>query len=322
MIRSAVCLFLLALVPPWATAQSQPDAFSLLARAVTASQRTSYLGTFVYQSGTNVETSRIAHYVDSDGNSIERLEVLDGSPREVIRVNDDVRCYLPKERMIIEDRRGARKAFPSLLPESVNALGEVYTLRKGPPGRVAGFDTQLVMLEPKDGFRYGHMFWIESQTGLLVKARMVNEKGEPIEQFAFAQLQIGSGLHREDVQSRMAATATGWTVHAANSTQVQNADLGWTVSADVPGFRQIAGMKRALGPDRPDMVHMVFSDGLAAISLFIEPYRKEDGSVMGPMKHGAVNVFKRRVAGYVVTALGEVPPHSLQRMAEAVVQKR
>jgi len=305
-----------------ALAQGQPEALSLLGRAVSASQKTSYVGTFVYQSGTSVETSRIAHYVDTEGNSIERLEVLDGSPREVIRVNDDVRCYLPKEKMIIEDRRGTRKTFPSLLPEAVAALGDFYNVRKGASVRVAGFDTQTVMLEPKDGFRYGHMFWIESQSGLLLKARMVNEKGEPIEQFAFAQLQIGPPLTRDDVQSRLAASATGWKVHAANSTQAQNADLGWTVNAEVPGFRQIAGMRRSLGPDRQDMVHMVFSDGLAAISVFIEPYRKDDGNQVGPMKHGAVNVFKRRVAGFVVTALGEVPAHSVQRMAEAVGPKR
>lgn len=322
MILRAAGLLAGLLIGQVALAQGQPDALSLLGRAVSASQKTSYVGTFVYQSGTSVETSRIAHYVDTEGNSIERLEVLDGSPREVIRVNDDVRCYLPKEKMIIEDRRGTRKTFPSLLPEAVAALGDFYNVRKGAPVRVAGFDTQTVMLEPKDGFRYGHMFWIESQSGLLVKARMVNEKGEPIEQFAFAQLQIGPALTRDDVQSRLAASATGWKVHAANSTQAQNADLGWTVNADVPGFRQIAGMRRSLGPDRQDMVHMVFSDGLAAISVFIEPYRKDDGNQVGPMKHGAVNVFKRRVAGFVVTALGEVPAHSVQRMAEAVGPKR
>lgn len=322
MIVRAVRLFALLLFAQGALAQGQQEALSLLGRAVSASQRTSYVGTFVYQSGSNVETSRVAHYVDTEGNSVERLEVLDGSPREVIRVNDDVRCYLPRERVIIEDRRGARKTFPSLLPESVGALADHYTVRKGPSSRVAGFDTHSVLLEPKDGFRYGHMFWIEAQTGLLLKARMVNEKGDPIEQFAFAQLVLGPALTRDDVKSRLAPDAVGWKVHSANSTQAQNADLGWTVNVDVPGFRQIAGMKRSLGPDRPDMVHMVFSDGLAAISVFIEAYRKEDGSAVGPMKHGAVNVFKRRVGGHVVTALGEVPLHSVQRMAEAVGQNR
>ncbi len=322
MIFRAVCLCVAILGAPLCWAQAQSDALGMLGRAVSASQTTSYSGTFVYQSGAIVETSRIAHYVDAEGNSIERLEVLDGSPREVVRVNDEVRCYLPKERVVIEDKRGSRKAFPSLLPDSIGSLTDFYAIKRGPSGRVAGFDTQSVVLEPRDAFRFGYMFWIEAQTGLLLKARMVNERGEAIEQFAFAQLQIGLPVNREDVRSRLAATADGWTVHSANTTSAQNADVGWTVKTDVPGFRQIAGMKRSLGADRPDMVHMVFSDGLAAISVFIEPYRKEDGNVVGAMKHGAVNVYKRRVGSFIVTALGEVPPHSLLRMVESVEQKR
>ena len=321
MILRAVCLLATLLVVPAAWAQAQAEALALLSRAVNASQHLSYAGTFVYQSGTTVETSRIAHYIDADGNSIERLEVLDGSPREVVRINDEVRCYLPKEKVIIEDKRGSRKTFPSLLPESVGALTDYYSVKRGQAGQVAGFDTYSVLLEPKDTFRYGYVFWIEAQTGLLLKARMVNERGDPIEQFAFAQLQIGLPLSREDVRSRLATMSEGWKVHSANTTSAQNVDVGWIVHADVPGFRQVAGMRRTLGPDRPDMVHMVFSDGLAAISVFVEPYRREDGSYLGPMKHGAVNVFKRRIAGYIVTALGEVPPHSLQRMVEGVEQK-
>jgi sigma-E factor negative regulatory protein RseB len=322
MILRAVCLLAALMGGPVAWAQSQVEALSLLSRAVNASQNLSYAGTFVYQSGTNVETSRIAHYVDAEGRSMERLEVLDGSPREVVRIDDEVRCYLPKEKVIIEDKRGSRKTFPSLLPESVGALSDYYVIKRGAPGRVAGFETYSVLLEPKDSFRFGYIFWIEAQTGLLLKARMVNERGEPIEQFAFAQLQIGLPLSREDLRSRMAVASEGWTVHSASTTSAQDADVGWIAHVPVPGFRQIAGMRRSLGPERPDMVHMVFSDGLAAISVFIEPYRKEDGGPVGPMKHGAVNVFKRRVGMFVVTALGEVPPHSLLRMAEGMEQKR
>lgn len=322
MIVRAVCLLAVALGIPAAWAQGQAEALALLGRAVAASQQIAYAGTFVYQSGANVETSRVTHFVDADGNSIERLEVLDGSPREVVRINDEVRCYLPKDKVVIEDRRGSRKTFPSLLPQSVGALTDYYAVKKGPDGRVAGFDTHSVLLEPKDGFRYGYIFWIEAEHGLLLKARMVNERGEPIEQFAFAQLQIGLPLTRDDVRSRLAPLSEGWKVHSANTTSAQNVDVGWTARAEVPGFRQIAGMRRSLGADRPDMVHMVFSDGLAAISVFIEPYRKEDGNFIGPMKHGAVNVYKRRVAGFIITALGEVPPHSLQRMVEGVEQKR
>ena len=322
MIFRAVCLAaaLACSTPTWA--QGQSEALGLLSRAVSASEKTSYAGTFVYQSGTNVETSHIAHHVDAAGNSVERLEVLDGSPREVVRVNDEVRCYLPKEKVVIEDRRGSRKTFPSLLPEAVGSLADFYSIKLGPQGRVAGFDTHSVLLEPKDGFRYGYMFWIEARSGLLLKARMVNERGEPIEQFAFAQLKIGEPLSDSDVRSRLASTSTGWKVHSASTTSEQNVDVGWIVKSTVPGFHQVAGVRRSLGPDRPEMVHMVFSDGLAAISVFIEPYRREDGGFLGPMKHGAVNVHKRRVSGFVVTALGEVPPHSLLRMVDGVEQRR
>ena len=141
MIFRAVCLAaaLACSTPTWA--QGQSEALGLLSRAVSASEKTSYAGTFVYQSGTNVETSHIAHHVDAAGNSVERLEVLDGSPREVVRVNDEVRCYLPKEKVVIEDRRGSRKTFPSLLPEAVGSLADFYSIKLGPQGRVAGFDT-------------------------------------------------------------------------------------------------------------------------------------------------------------------------------------
>lgn len=322
MIFRAVCLAAALTCSMSTWAQGQSEALGMLSRAVSASEKTSYAGTFVYQSGTNVETSHIAHRVDAAGNSVERLEVLDGSPREVIRVNDEVRCYLPKEKVVIEDRRGSRKTFPSLLPESVGSLTDFYSIKLGPSGRVAGFDANSVVLEPKDGFRYGYMFWIEVRSGLLLKARMVNERGEPIEQFAFAQLKIGEPLSDDDVRSKLAATSTGWKVHSASTTSEQNVDVGWVVKTTVPGFHQVAGVRRSLGPDRPEMVHMVFSDGLAAISVFIEPYRPEDGGFIGPMKHGAVNVHKRRVAGFVVTALGEVPPHSLRRMVDSVEQRR
>jgi negative regulator of sigma E activity len=199
MIFRAVCLAAAldrAARSTWA--QGQSEALGMLSRAVTASEKTSYAGTFVYQSGTNVETSHIAHHVDAAGNSIERLEVLDGSPREVVRVNDEVRCYLPKEKVVIEDRRGSRKTFPSLLPEAVGSLADFYS--RSSSARRAGLPASRHIpccSSRRTGSVIGYMFWIEARSGLLLKARMVNERGEPIEQFAFAQLKIGEPLSDE-----------------------------------------------------------------------------------------------------------------------------
>ncbi|MDA0236004.1 MAG: siderophore-interacting protein, partial [Proteobacteria bacterium] len=135
-----------------ASAEHPTDPLSWLGRISTAGQRLNYVGTFVYQSGSHVETSRIAHRVDASG-EYERLEVLDGSPREIIRRGAEVRCVLPDERTVIIDEAQGRRAFPARLPASPTGLAENYRVRKGELGRVAGLEAQALVLEPKDELR-------------------------------------------------------------------------------------------------------------------------------------------------------------------------
>ena len=132
----------------------QRDGMFWLGRVVAAAREQSYSGTFVYRNGVHSETSRITHVVDH-GKEYERLEVLDGSPREVIRNNEEVKCYLPESRTLIIEKRSQHSSFPVLLPTSLAGLGEYYSIRKGPTGRVADRDSQAVLLEPKDELRYG-----------------------------------------------------------------------------------------------------------------------------------------------------------------------
>lgn len=297
------------------------EGLAWLNRVVQAAQRLNYVGTFEYRSGAHTETSRIAHVV-LDGVSSERLEVLDGSPREVVRINDDVMCYLPRDKIVIQEKRGTRRSFPALLPDSLASVVDHYGIRKGEHVQVAGLDSQLVHLEPKDGWRFGHLLWIDTHSGLLLKARMVDEHGEVVEQFAFSQIHIGASVDREAVKSRFAALASGWKLQNMQATEIAEADLGWEFRNPLPGFRQLAGMRRSLGSGKPEMLHVVFSDGLAAVSVFIEPLRRAEPVVLGSAKHGAVNVFKRRVGDMLITALGEVPSHSLERIAEGVVERK
>src|ERR1035437_5289246 len=170
LIRGACCL---SLFLSWSALAQQQDGLFWLGRVVTAAQNLNYSGTFVYQNGTQTETSRITHLVEA-GKEFERLEVLDGSPREVIRNNDEVKCYLHESRTLIIEKSGQRSSFPVLLPASLAGLAEHYSIRKGLPGRVAERESQSVLLEPRDDLRYGHQFWIDVSTGLLLKAGMLN----------------------------------------------------------------------------------------------------------------------------------------------------
>lgn len=304
------------LVP--ATVSRAAEPIEWLGRIVTAAQRLSYSGTFVYESGGHTETSRITHVVDGSGER-EKLEVLDGSPREVVRNNDEVRCFLPAERMVIVDRQGSRKAFPARLPASLDSLAEHYRLLKGNVSRVAGYESQLLVLEPKDKLRYGHMLWADTASGLLLKARMVNEKNEPIEQFYFTQLQIGGVIDRDALRPKFTDAAAQWHVHNAKTVEPRGDEGQWVFRSEIPGFRKTAGMKRQLQDGAPPMMHYVFSDGLAAISVFIEPLAGRERAAQSAMyTTGAINVYKRVHGDHAMILVGEVPLRTLRTLGDGI----
>jgi sigma-E factor negative regulatory protein RseB len=151
---------------------SQGDALGWLQRIAGAARQLNYAGTFVYQQGDKVETSRIVHMVDG-GNEVERLETLDGPRREVVRNNDVVFSYHVDTKIVRVDRRRAGRSFPQILPDQLTAVTDHYHVRKAEIERVAEHDAQALVLEPKDGMRYGHKFWADMGTGLLLKAKMI-----------------------------------------------------------------------------------------------------------------------------------------------------
>lgn len=309
-----VCGAVLVLAATLAQAQS-PETLSWLRKIHEATQRLSYSGTFVYQNGNRSETSRITRYVDPSGGDIERLEVMDGVPREIIRTKDAVRCYLPDSRVVKVDRRTER-SFPALVPERITALTAHYDISLGETRRIAGFDCQEVLLQPKDNLRYGYRLYADAGSGMLMKAVTVDAKGNSVEEFTFTQLSLGP-VTRDMVRPRHAVKA--WRVENAEAAPARLA--GWGLAAELPGFRKVTELKRRLGESRP-VGQMVYSDGLAAVSVFIEPLEGRDAVRTGLASMGAIHIYTREVANHMITVVGEAPALSVQRIADAVEFRR
>src|SRR5574338_309147 len=267
------------LLAPWGVCADTPsDPLALLGRMAAGGQRLNYSGTFTYQSGNRSETSRIVHFREGAG-EFERLETLDGSPREVIRNNGEVRCVLPAQKTVIIDQAGSRRAFPSRLAEAWMNLAESYRIRRG----------------------------------------------ETIEQFAFNEVKIGGDLDRSQLKSRFSVDqGAGWQIVNARGSELRPGYSGWTIKAAVPGFYQTSAGRRQMGAHGGETMQFVFSDGLAAVSVFIEPVdtAAESKLTPGPFESGPINLYKRVVGKSLVTALGEVPPRTVQRLAEAVEPAR
>jgi len=314
--RHALLCVLAALAVTPARAQ---DAASWLARAATAAKQLNYVGTIAFHLGDRAETSRIVHLNDK-GSEFEKLTSLDGPAREVIRGNGEVRCYFPDARIVRVEPPSFRNAFPSLSSQQQATLARFYEFRKAETARVAGLEAQAYVFEPKDGFRYGHKFWADTQTGLLLKARLLNERGEAIEQFAFLDVHIGARIDGEMVKPSWPPVPPDWVVKELDSGQTVTVDTGWAVTKLPPGFTKVVEGYRSLSSRKHRIVHLMFTDGLVAVSVFVEP-AGASAHPNGLSQRGPLSVYTRQIDDHLVTVLGEAPGAAVRQIAQSVARR-
>lgn len=283
-----------------------------------AAHQTNYSGTFIYQYGSHVETSRITHVLDQNGEH-EKLESLDGPHREIIRNNDQVWCMLDNHKMVLLGYRHKDRSFPALLPEQFNALRVNYRIRSGPQGRVAGFKAQTILFQPRDNLRYAHKFWAQTGTGLLLKAAVLNAHNQVVEQYAFTQLNIGGDIKPDwtvPTQSKAVSQTHELLPPEAHEKMVSS---GWEVDAMPPGFRKIMEIRRPMHGRKTPVLHMVYSDGLAGISVFVEDLSNDSDDVNPSLtSQGAIQIYRKQVGDHLVTVVGEVPPRTVMQVADSV----
>jgi sigma-E factor negative regulatory protein RseB len=306
-----------------------------------AAHQTDYTGTFVYQYGAHVETSRITHIVDGNGEH-GRLESLDGERREIIRNNGQVWCYFGNHQVKVEPYQGGRE-FPALLPEQMTLLNQNYLVKQGEEDRVAGFSAHAIIIQPKDNLRYTHKVWAHNDSGLMLKTEVLDDRGDVIEQYAFTQLSIGGNIDRSWITEvpfgsnspkRQNTTPEVDAYHAHHELHhgelphilrqppvgsgVVPTDSGWRVDALPPGFKKIAEVSRQIhGKDGP-VIQMVYSDGLAGISIFIEKSDNDEDDRPNLFSQGIIQVYSKPVGEHLVTVVGEVPPQTVMRVADSV----
>jgi sigma-E factor negative regulatory protein RseB len=288
-------------------------ALDWLNRAATAAKQQNYSGVYVYHHGEHVEVLRVSHRIDAKGEQ-EKVEVLDGTPRQFLRINNDVYCHLPDGRHVRLERNAPRRFFPALLPAQPATLLAYYEAKLGGSERVAGRPCQVVMLEPRDGYRYAYNLWLDKQTGLPLKSRIVNQNGSVVSMFVFSEIQIGRAPDAELFRNELA----GKLIQKASLDQP--ASIGWNVTPP-PGFVRVQAAVRELPGKQEPVTHLVFSDGLSVLSMFVEPINPKMQRMHGLSAEGAIGVYAREVDGYSVTTLGEVPSTALIETGNSVTMK-
>ncbi|TCT08508.1 MucB/RseB C-terminal domain-containing protein [Paralcaligenes ureilyticus] len=303
--------------PAWAaedSPQAVPDPLvALLQEIQTAARQSNYSGVFTYQQGPVMQSTRVVHRMDGTGER-ELLEMLDGAPREFVRHNNAVQCLIPEKKTIVL-QRGRGDRFPALLLGDGKSIPAHYAIKKGRvPSRVAGRECTVIELNPRDAHRYGYRFCADVATHLLLKAQTLGLHREVVDQISFTSLHMDDTISDEQLDPHW--KTDGWRVLESPMAPIDLAKMGWQIPAPA-GFETITQVSRSMNAGRK-VSQLVLSDGLAAISVFIEPTdrTRKTAPLTGAVHKGAMNIFGAKIGDYRLTAIGEVPAATLRDIAQ------
>jgi sigma-E factor negative regulatory protein RseB len=303
------------------TAHAAPgnDPQAWLQRAAQAARSNSYAGTFVHTNGDRTSTVRITH-VSVNGDEHERIEPLDGPPLEIVRRNDEMFCYFPDAQTVRLDRRVTARFFPAILSATTSTIPASYEVKLGRTERVLGFDCQWIQLEPRDAMRYGQRLCSEVATGLVLRAKTVNEHQQVIEQYTFTELKVGPQVARSDVKSIFEARVKKWITDAQPREEAKSVETGWTVASLPAGFQKVTELRRSL-PGRPHPVsQLIFSDGIVTMSVFVEP-NAPARTAEASSEDGTTTFFVKPLGENLVSVLGEIPLATAQQVGRSVARR-
>ncbi|HLA75075.1 MAG TPA: MucB/RseB C-terminal domain-containing protein [Gammaproteobacteria bacterium] len=319
-------LSLLALLSVLSSLAQADDsaAYEWLGKMSRAAHELNYEGTFVYLHDKQLGSVRITHTVDARGER-EHLVALNGAGREVIRDGSNVTCILPGSSAAIA-RTHSRKSFPGAVSDSIGELGKYYSFSLAGQERVAGRPSQRIIVRPKDSYRYGYHLSLDQETALLLKADMVNERQTPLEQVMFTTINLNprSAAAQSGADDEAQQDAEGSENKPAMTTIQEReisipitTDKEWKVNWLPEGFQIVEHNKYLMPRSNAPVEHMVFSDGLASVSVFIEKF--DPGvKLEGASRKGAVNAYGTVIHEHQVTVMGEVPQNAVKLIGQAV----
>ena len=155
----------------------------------------------------------------------------------------------------------------------------------------------------------------------MMKSSLLNENNREVEQVMFTSMKVFEGNETLEIDT-MPAIDESYTLvryHYGDSTKSElpdSAENVWRLTETPGGFWRKSIVRRKIPDTDRILQQMVYTDGLASLSVFIEMQTSD--THRGGTSMGAVNAFIRVVNNHSITAIGEVPAETVKQIAESV----
>jgi sigma-E factor negative regulatory protein RseB len=298
----------LVLMPVLADSTDPSDWLNRMGAAV---QSTSYEGTVIRIRDGEAEALKVVHTV-TDGVIREKVVAQEGNGLEIIRNGNEVHCILPDRKSVLVEEWDDQSTLFSTLPSSDIRFGNEYDVSIVREDRVAGRQTNLLAIRPHDGYRYGHRIWLDIETGFPLQTQLIGSDGSAIEEVKFADISLNKEIHASALAPSYSTEDFRWFNQSARHV-TRSVETNWASDELPQGFRAISTHEEKMPGGEEFVTHILYSDGLANVSVFIA--LRGDGDSQGPSSVGGSNSFSAVVGEYEVTAVGEVPAMTVEQIA-------
>ncbi|MCW9025592.1 MAG: MucB/RseB C-terminal domain-containing protein [Gammaproteobacteria bacterium] len=319
--KNKITFFTILLLFPFAFVQAVEHNEEIqywLKKMYSAAHTLNYEGIFVYGQHNELSSMKIIHSAGPGGER-ERLISMDGTGREVIRDHKKVTCYLPDKKSIVVEQARPQTMFPPRFPVNISQLEKNYHLSLAGIGEVAGYSSQVIDIKPRDNLRYGHRLWVEKVNGLLLKTHLLTEDDAPVEQFMFTHLNIMDQIPEEWLKpKRDMSNMSRFEAPEHQEQSKAEASHNWVITKMPNGFKHNMQRLTNLTDNTQPVEHLMISDGLASVSVFIEQGTGSQENLIGGSHMGAVHAFGRVIDDHHVTVVGEVPFLTVKMIGESV----
>ena len=307
-------LFAVALLAGQAAVADSHSPDSWLQRMATAVQSTSYSGTVIRAQGGKTEALKVAREIE-DGVIREKIAAQEGNGLEIIRVGNEVHCILPDRESVLVEEWDDQSTLFSTLPSSEIRFSNEYDVAIVREGRVAGRDAVLIAIRSHDRYRYGQRIWLDEETAFPLQTQLIADDGSAIEQVKFADISLNETIHASALAPSYSTENFRWFNQPARHAS-RAIDTEWSSESLPPGFRAVSTHEENMSESDKPVIHILYSDGLANVSVFIAA--TDDSGMHGASQVGATSSFSVASGDHQVTAVGEVPPITVEQIATSM----
>ena len=289
------------------------DPWLILEKSAKASQQLNYEGVFHSQSSSESNSTHVIH-ANIDNKEYCLLKMLDGAPNEVFCSGDMV--YVTSQDGLLIKKRKNQFLFPSVLPSDIKHLKKNYQLSFGEKKRVADRMAQHIELKAKDNLRFNYHIWIDDKNLLPLKLIVTNNKNITIEQSTFTTIKFSEVIDKDIFEKNINLSK----VYVSKNKFIENyvSNKFWNLKDLPSGFKEVDLISRRVNGLNLLDYQIIFSDGLAYVSLFIRPITRGTEPKEGTVAIGPTNISARYQDGYQIMSVGMVPPETVNTFSGAI----